>query len=100
MIPKSYMLYEVILRTIEEVQSFCRHKTFVDFRSDRALQLIVEREMEIIGEALARLRRKHPPLADHDAVKNQVQTEQNTLSRDDGRKGTRNLSASQGSRPL
>lgn len=48
MIPKSYMLYEVILRTIEEVQSFCRHKTFVDFRSDRALQLIVEREMEII----------------------------------------------------
>jgi len=28
------------------------------------LQLIVERELEIIGEALARLRRDHPDLAD------------------------------------
>jgi uncharacterized protein with HEPN domain len=38
-------------------------KTFGDFQGDRALQLIVEREFEIIGEALTRLRRDHPTFA-------------------------------------
>ena len=31
---------------------------------DRALQLIIERELEIIGEALARLRGDHPDIAE------------------------------------
>jgi len=57
-------LYEDILRAIEETASFCRHKTIEDFRDDRALQLIVERELEIIGEAMARLQREYPDLAD------------------------------------
>lgn len=56
-------LGEDILRCIEEVETFCHGKTFPDFREDRGLQLIVERELEIIGEALARLRRDHPTLA-------------------------------------
>lgn len=56
-------LYEDILQAIEEIQSFCQQRTFHDFRSDRTLQLVVERELEIIGEALARLRREHPALA-------------------------------------
>lgn len=64
-------LYEDILRSIEELATFCRGKTFDDFRVDRGLQLIVERELEIIGEALAQLRRDYPNLADqvHDIHK-------------------------------
>jgi len=50
---------------IEEVERLFRGKTFEDFIADRGLQLIAERELEIIGEALARLRRDHPETADH-----------------------------------
>jgi len=57
-------LYEDILRAIDEIQLFCRGKSFDDFKADRRLQLVIERELEIIGEALARLRRNHPALAD------------------------------------
>jgi uncharacterized protein with HEPN domain len=64
-------LREDILRAIQEIEDFCRDKTLHDFQDDRGLQLIVERELEIIGEALSRLRRDHPDLADqiHDADK-------------------------------
>jgi len=55
-------LYEDILRAIDEILSFCHGKSFDDFKEDRGLQLVVERELEIIGEALARLRRDHPTL--------------------------------------
>jgi len=55
---------EDILRAIQEIETFCHGKTFSDFQQERGLQLIVERELEIIGEALARLRRDHPNLAD------------------------------------
>lgn len=57
-------LYEDVLHAVEEIDAFCRGKTFDDFQGDRALQLIIERELEIIGEALARLRRDHPDLAE------------------------------------
>ncbi len=57
-------LCEDVLQAVDEIQSFSRGKTFEDFQGDRTLQLIVEREFEIIGEALARLRRDHPTLAD------------------------------------
>ncbi len=56
-------LYEDVLQAIEEILSFCEGRTFSDFQADRALQLVVEREFEIIGEALARLRREYPALA-------------------------------------
>jgi uncharacterized protein with HEPN domain len=56
-------LVEDMSRAIGEVESFCAGKAFCDFESDRRLQLVVERELEIIGEALARLRRDHPSLA-------------------------------------
>ncbi len=56
-------LREDILRAIAETETFCRAKAFYDFQQDRGLQLIIERELEIIGEALARLRRDHPDLA-------------------------------------
>lgn len=64
-------LCEDILRAVAEMEAFCHAKTFHDFRNNRGLQLIVERELEIIGEALARLRRDHPKHADqiHDLDK-------------------------------
>ncbi len=57
-------LFEDLLKAISETQAFCRDKLFSDFQNDRGLQLIVERELEIMGEALARLRRDHPELAE------------------------------------
>ncbi len=41
----------------EEIISFVEGKSFSDFWKDRILQLALEREFEIIGEALARLER-------------------------------------------
>jgi len=52
------------LLAAEELLDFCHGKTFHDFQEDRGLQLIVERELEIIGEALARLRRDYPTCAE------------------------------------
>jgi uncharacterized protein with HEPN domain len=40
---------------IEDIDSFLKGKTFEDFSSERLLQAAVEREFEIIGEALNRL---------------------------------------------
>ena len=57
-------LYEDVLRAIRELQEFCRDKVFNDFKQDRALQLVIERELEIIGEALSRIRRDFPEKAD------------------------------------
>ena len=64
-------LKEDIARAVQEIETFCHGKTLRDFQEERGLQLIVERELEIIGEALARLRRDHPKLADqiHDIHK-------------------------------
>ena len=44
----------------EETQGFCAGKNLVTFQADRLLQLAVERQFEIIGEALARLERVDP----------------------------------------
>ena len=44
----------------EELSEFIEEKTFHDFLNDRMLQLAIERQFEIIGEALARLERKDP----------------------------------------
>jgi len=41
----------------QEISGFIEGKNFEDFKEDRILQLAVEREFEIIGEALSRLSR-------------------------------------------
>ncbi|MGJ8637805.1 MAG: HepT-like ribonuclease domain-containing protein [Opitutaceae bacterium] len=41
----------------EEIQAFCSGKSFEGLLEDRQLQLALEREFEIIGEALVRLER-------------------------------------------
>ena len=57
-------LYEDILQAISELELFCKDKDIDDFLQDRQLQLTAERELEIIGEALSRLRREFPGHAD------------------------------------
>lgn len=57
-------LYQDILQAISELEVFCKDKNIDDFLEDRQLQLTVERELEIIGEALSRLRREFPDHAE------------------------------------
>lgn len=57
-------LIEDMQRAVDEISEFCAGVEFDDFQRDRKLQLIVERELEIVGEALSRLRRDHPEVAE------------------------------------
>lgn len=50
------LLLDIIL-SCEEIQSFTGSKNYDDFLKDRILQLAIEREFEIIGEAVSRLER-------------------------------------------
>ncbi len=61
--PQKY--FEDVFRAICEIENFCDKKTFTHFKNDRGLQLIVERELEIIGEALARYRKDFEDEAQH-----------------------------------
>ena len=74
-------LCEDILQAINELEAFCHKKTIEDFRADRALQLVVERELEIIGEAMARLQREHPNLADQITDASKIVGLRNVLAR-------------------
>jgi len=49
-----------ILSTIDEILGFTADRSLTDLLEDRALQLILEREFEILGEALYRLRNIAP----------------------------------------
>ena len=49
-----------IQKAISEIKMFTMGKEFKDFSNDRGLQLIVERELEIIGEAMNRIIRINP----------------------------------------
>ncbi len=55
-------LLEDMLLALSDVEKFCTGKTFQEFEQDRQLQAAVERELEIIGEALFRLRKVSPAL--------------------------------------
>lgn len=48
------------LAAARAIRAFCNGKTFEDYRDDDMLSSAVERKFEIIGEALGRVRRKHP----------------------------------------
>jgi uncharacterized protein with HEPN domain len=50
------LLLDLSLACAETIQ-FCAGKDLANFQSDRVLQLAVERQFEIIGEALLRLER-------------------------------------------
>jgi uncharacterized protein with HEPN domain len=44
----------------QEIMEFTEEKSYEDFQEDRLLQLAIEREFEIIGEALFRLEKVDP----------------------------------------
>ena len=49
------LLFDV-LESGRSIQEWCTRKTFADYESDRQFRRAIEREFEIIGEALSRLR--------------------------------------------
>jgi len=49
-------------RVLGEIEGFAAGRTEAELLTDRALQLILEREFEILGEALNRLLRDDPAL--------------------------------------
>ncbi|MFH1497676.1 MAG: HepT-like ribonuclease domain-containing protein [Verrucomicrobiota bacterium] len=51
-------------RTIREIEEFTTGRNEAAVLGDRGLQLILEREFEILGEALNRLSRDAPEMAD------------------------------------
>lgn len=59
---KSEKYIQDAITACRELRDFTAGKTLTDLESDRGLQLIVEREFEILGEALNRLRRYDEPV--------------------------------------
>lgn len=56
------LLFDV-MESAAAVRDWCAKRTFDEYLSDRQFRRAVEREFEIIGEALARLRRADSALA-------------------------------------
>ena len=57
------LLHDVLVAA-ERIQRFTDGKDFSNYLSDDMLRAAVERQFEIIGEALNQLRRSNPSLAD------------------------------------
>jgi uncharacterized protein with HEPN domain len=53
------------LKAAEAVQSFLRGRTYEAFVEDELLRSAVERQLEIIGEALSQLAKVDPQIADN-----------------------------------
>ena len=52
-----------VQRAIERIVQFTVGRSFEDFLTDEMLSALIERQVEIIGEALAGLRRRAPDVA-------------------------------------
>lgn len=50
------LLFDVV-ESGRSIQAWCAGRTFADYQTDRQLRRAIEREFEIIGEALSRLLR-------------------------------------------
>ena len=46
------------------IRDWCRNRTFAEYEADRQFRRAVEREFEIIGEALNQLSHEDPPAAE------------------------------------
>ena len=49
-----------ILQAVKEIEEFTKGKTLADYQTNRMLKLAVERDYEIIGEALRRMETDAP----------------------------------------
>jgi uncharacterized protein with HEPN domain len=58
------LLFDV-LESARSIRVWCRDRSFADYQADRQFRRAVEREFEIIGEALNRLLRTDPTAAAH-----------------------------------
>lgn len=54
-----------ILESGHGIRDWCQNRTFTEYEADRQLRRAVEREFEIIGEALNRLSHDDPTTAAH-----------------------------------
>ena len=57
------LLFDV-LESARSIRDWCAERSFADYESDRQFRRAVEREFEIIGEALGRLTFADPATAD------------------------------------
>lgn len=55
------LLHDILIAA-ERINTFTHGKDFADYRSDDMMRAAVERQFEIIGEALNRLSQKNPDL--------------------------------------
>ena len=49
-----------VLQAVAEIEDFTANKTLADYQTNRMLKMAVEREYEIIGEALRRMETEFP----------------------------------------
>jgi uncharacterized protein with HEPN domain len=61
------LLYDVAAAA-EALREFCRNKTIEEYEASLLLRSACERQFEIIGEAMTRLRNQHPETFDSVAV--------------------------------
>ncbi len=57
------LLYD-ILSSVSAIRSFCQGRTLKDYKHDLLVRSACERHLGIIGEAMTRLRDRHPDLFD------------------------------------
>ena len=62
--PESRKLLWDAVRAADLISSFCAGKRLVDYAADEQLSSAVERQFEIIGEALGKFAKDEPDLAD------------------------------------
>jgi uncharacterized protein with HEPN domain len=54
-----------ILQATKNIEEFTRQMTYVDYGANRMVQAAVEREFEIIGEALSRIKKLDSSFLEH-----------------------------------
>ncbi len=54
-----------VLQAAENIEEFTRQMTYADYDTNRMVQAAVEREFEIIGEALSRIKKLDSSFLDH-----------------------------------
>ena len=64
MLHKVHALRHDVLTAIDEIHGFVAGRSYAELLADRAFQLVLEREFEILGEALFRIRNIAPAVFD------------------------------------